>query len=53
MQRQLTGSVLGFPTLLAYLDNLRIEWYIVHREFVSNREHIRSDTIDGYDSSHL
>ena len=53
IQRQLAGFVLGFATLLADIDNLRVKWYVVHSEFVSNREHVGSDTVDGYSSSHL
>ena len=53
IQRQLTGFVLGFATLLAYIDDLRVEWYVVHCKFVCNGEHVGSDTIDGYYASHL
>ena len=53
IQRQLAGFVLGFATLLAYIDNLRVEWYVVYRELVSYREHVGSDAIHVYSSSHL
>ena len=53
IQRQLAGFVLGFTTLLAYVDELRVEWYVMYRELVSYGEHVRSDAIDSYSSSHL
>ena len=53
MQRQLAESVLIFATLLTDMDDLTVEWDVMHSVIVGNREHVGSDTIHGYHPSHL